>query len=138
LRDHGPIDLAIWGRPPTRFRAKRGGSRITLTFVAPLHHRLARRPGLTLADLEGGDFIFREDGSGSRELVEGVITAAGMKPAIAMTVAHRGFLPLLPLHARLKAFILAEGGVVVAEMEAAQAERPRPRVVGRGSSAVTR
>jgi DNA-binding transcriptional LysR family regulator len=37
-------------------------------------------------------------------------------------VAHRRLMPLLPLHARLKAFILAEGRGVVAALEAIQAQ----------------
>ncbi|WP_293899284.1 hypothetical protein [Phenylobacterium sp.] len=41
-------------------------------------------------------------------------------------VAHRRSMPLLPLHARLKAFILAEGRGVVAEMEAVNARNPTP------------
>jgi DNA-binding transcriptional LysR family regulator len=176
LLEHGGADLAIIGRPPEAIQAE------ALPFadhpyviVAPPHHRLVGRPGLELADLAGEDFILREDGSGSRLLVEGLFEAAGLTPPIVMTtssnetikqavmagiglaglsrhtaglelglgllrvlevhgspwmrtwfIAHRRSMPLLPLHARLKAFILAEGRGVVADMEAANARSPIP------------
>jgi DNA-binding transcriptional LysR family regulator len=40
-------------------------------------------------------------------------------------VAHRSSMPLIPLHASLEAFILAEGRAAVAAMERAQAAAPR-------------
>jgi DNA-binding transcriptional LysR family regulator len=172
--DHGTIDLAIMGRPPETFH----GEAVPFAdhpyvIVAPMGHPLAGRADLRLADLAGEDFILREEGSGSRQLVEELFAAAGISPSIVMTtssnetikqavmagiglaglsrhtailelglgmmtaldvhgspwmrtwfVAHRRSMPLLPLHARLKAFILAEGRGVVDAMEAAQTEWP--------------
>jgi DNA-binding transcriptional LysR family regulator len=170
LLDQGAADLAIMGRPPEASQA------LALPFaehpyviVAPPDHPFARRTGLELSDLAQEDFILREDGSGSRLLVEGLFEQSGLKPTVVMTtssnemikqavmagiglaglsrhtvgleiglgllsvldvkgspwmrtwyIAHRRSMPLLPLHARLRAFILAEGRGVVAAMEAAQ------------------
>ncbi len=169
LLDQGDADLAIMGRTPEGMRVE------ALPFadhpyviVAPPDHRLVGRRGLHLTDLAGEDLILREEGSGSRLLVEGLFEAAGLKPPVVMTtssnetikqavmagiglaglsrhtaglelglgllsvldihgspwmrtwfVTHRRSLPLLPLHARLKTFILARGRGIVAEMETA-------------------
>ncbi len=43
-------------------------------------------------------------------------------------VTHRRSMPLSPLHARLKAFILARGRGIFAEMETAHTPSPTPPV----------
>ena len=189
LLEHGGIDLAIMGRPPETSRVEADAfADHPYVIVAPNDHRLAGRRGLTLADLAGEDFILREEGSGSRQLVEDLFVAGGIKPAVVMTtssnetikqavmagiglagvsrhtaileigrgmmtvldvegspwmrawfVAHRRSMPLLPLHARLKAFIMAEGRAVVQAMETARTERPmRPKTKPARPAALTR
>jgi DNA-binding transcriptional LysR family regulator len=168
LMEQGIADLAIMGRPPEAVQAEAlAFADHPYVIVAPPDHTLAQRAGLELADLATEDFILREEGSGSRLLVEDLFTAAGLSLTVVMTtssnemvkqavmagmglaglsrhtvglelglgllteldvrgspwmrtwfIAHRRSMPLLPLHARLKAFILAEGRGVVAAMEA--------------------
>jgi DNA-binding transcriptional LysR family regulator len=50
--------------------------RDTLVLVVPPHHRLAARPAVTLADLVGETWIFREAGSASGQVVKRVLNAA--------------------------------------------------------------
>jgi DNA-binding transcriptional LysR family regulator len=180
LIDQAAVDLAIIGRPPDTAQVEAVAfADHPYVIVAPPDHPLARRRSLTLADLAAEDFILREDGSGSRLLVEGLFEAAAVRPSVSMTtssnetikqavmagmglagisrhtvglelglgllkvldvrgspwmrrwfVAHRRSSPLLPLHASLKAFILAEGRGAVAAMEAAQ-----PATIGKPESA---
>jgi DNA-binding transcriptional LysR family regulator len=173
LIDQGAVDLAIIGRPPDTVQVEAAAfADHPYVIIAPPGHRLAHRRGLTLADLVAEDFILREDGSGSRVLVEGLFEAARLTPSVSMTtssnetikqavmagmglagisrhtvglelglgllraldvqgspwmrtwfVAHRRSSPLIPLHASLKTFILAEGRGAVADLETAHSAR---------------
>jgi DNA-binding transcriptional LysR family regulator len=50
--------------------------RDTLALIVPPHHRLATRPTVTLADLVGETWIFRETGSASGQVVKDVLNGA--------------------------------------------------------------
>lgn len=50
--------------------------RDTLVLIVPPHHRLATRSAVTLADLIGETWIFREAGSASGQVVKRVLNAA--------------------------------------------------------------
>jgi DNA-binding transcriptional LysR family regulator len=50
--------------------------RDTLVLIVPPHHRLATRSAVTLADLVGETWIFRETGSASGQVVKGVLNGA--------------------------------------------------------------
>jgi LysR family transcriptional regulator, low CO2-responsive transcriptional regulator len=50
--------------------------RDTLVLIVPPHHRLATRPAVTLADLVGETWIFRETGSASGQVVKDVLNGA--------------------------------------------------------------
>jgi len=50
--------------------------RDTLVLIVPPHHRLATRSAVTLADLVGETWIFREAGSASGQVVKGVLNGA--------------------------------------------------------------
>ena len=50
--------------------------RDTLVLIVPPHHRLATRPDVTLADLVGETWIFREAGSASGQVVARVLNTA--------------------------------------------------------------
>jgi DNA-binding transcriptional LysR family regulator len=50
--------------------------RDTLVLIVAPHHRLATRPAVTLADLVGETWIFREVGSASGQVVKGVLNGA--------------------------------------------------------------
>jgi DNA-binding transcriptional LysR family regulator len=53
--------------------------RDTLVLIVPLHHRLATRSAVTLADLVGETWIFREAGSASGQVVKGVLNGAHLE-----------------------------------------------------------
>jgi DNA-binding transcriptional LysR family regulator len=50
--------------------------RDTLVLIVPPHHRLATQPAVTLADLAGETWIFREAGSASGQVVKDVLNGA--------------------------------------------------------------
>jgi len=50
--------------------------RDTLVLIVPPHHRLATQPAVTLADLVGETWIFREAGSASGQVVHDVLNGA--------------------------------------------------------------
>jgi DNA-binding transcriptional LysR family regulator len=149
----GAIDLAVMGRPAetadvqaTPFAAHPS------VVIAPAGHPLADRTELPPAALAGERFIAREDGSGTRALLDQLCRDAGFAPHIAMTTSSNetikqavmagmgialisrhtiglelalgllrtlpvdGF-PLLPVHVRLRAFLLEQGQEVIDALE---------------------
>src|SRR5688572_18186490 len=53
--------------------------RDTLVLIVPPHHRLATQPAVTLADLAGETWIFREAGSASGQVVKDVLNGAHLE-----------------------------------------------------------
>jgi DNA-binding transcriptional LysR family regulator len=53
----------------------------SLVAIVPPAHDLAARSVVRLDDLLGHDFIAREEGSGTREVIEEYLASAGMRPA---------------------------------------------------------
>ena len=84
--ERGEIDLAIMGQPD-------GDSDVMATAFAPHpsviiaapDHRLLTAPSLRMAELASERLITREDGSGTRRLMEQAFLAAGVAPRIGMT-----------------------------------------------------
>ncbi len=163
----GQIDLAVMGRPAesadvvaTPFAAHPS------VLIAAPGHPLRAAAALAPAALAGERFIVREDGSGTRALLDQMCRDAGFAPLVAMTtssnetikqavmagmgialisrhtiglelalglvetlpvagfpllrawfVAHRRAMPLLPVHSRLRAFLLEQGQQVIAALE---------------------
>ena len=163
----GELDLAVMGRP------EEGTDLIGVEFaahpsvmIAPPTHRLAAARALVLADLAGEPLIAREEGSGTRQLMEQVCDAAGVHLRVGMTassnetikqavmagmgvamisrhtiglelalgllhvlpvegfpqvkawfVAQRRSMPMMPAHVALRAFLVENGEMVIAEME---------------------
>ncbi len=67
------VDLAIMGRPPQDFPvAALPFARHPMVMIAPPGHPLTRRR-LTLPELSGQTFLVREQGSGTRTLMEGLL-----------------------------------------------------------------
>ena len=65
------VEIALTGRPPADMPVEK----VTIgdhpyVVIAPPGHRLARKRGLSRADLEGAPFLLREPGSGTRSLYE--------------------------------------------------------------------
>jgi DNA-binding transcriptional LysR family regulator len=163
----GAIDLAIMGKPldGTDVVAEPFASHPSV-IVAPPSHPRAGESKLPTSVLAHESFILREEGSGTRSLLERFFQQAGLAPRIAMTtssnetikqavmvgmgialisrhtiglelglgmlttlpvegfplmrswfVAHRRNMPLLPVHARLRSFLLAEGQGIIDELD---------------------
>ncbi len=163
----GEIELAIMGQPPE------GADVLAEPFaphpsviVASPSHPLAGKPGLSASVLAGERFVVREEGSGTRSLMDRFFEGVGISPRIAMTtssnetmkqavmagmalalisrhtiglelglgmmtivavkglplmrswfVAHRRSMPLLPVHAGLRAFLLEGGQAIIDELD---------------------
>ena len=163
----GDIDLAVMGRPAESadVLAAPFATHPSVVIAAPAHP-LAAANHLPPAALAGERFIVREDGSGTRALLDQMCRDAGFAPRIAMTtssnetikqavmagmgialisrhtiglelalgllrtlpvdgfpllrqwfVAHRSAMPLLPVHTRLRAFLLEQGQQVIDALE---------------------
>ncbi|GJE58248.1 LysR family transcriptional regulator [Methylobacterium trifolii] len=76
------IDFAIMGRPPRDFaiEAEIFGPHPLVLIAAP-SHPLARRAGLTRADIAEQSFLVREDGSGTRTVFEEFMSGIIIKRA---------------------------------------------------------
>jgi DNA-binding transcriptional LysR family regulator len=177
----GEIDLAIMGRPPegADVLAEAFAPHPSVIVAAP-DHPLAGAARLPASALSGQPFVLREEGSGTRALLDRFCRDNGVAPRIVMTtssnetikqavmagmglalisrhtiglevglgmittlpvagfplmrswfVSHRRSLPLLPVHSRLKAFLLAQGQAITDELDrgygaiAARAAAPR-------------
>ncbi|MEQ1800676.1 MAG: LysR family transcriptional regulator [Gammaproteobacteria bacterium] len=65
------VDLMIMGRPPRELQTvAEPFARHPLVIVAPPGHPLARRRKIALKELAGESFLIREDGSGTRAVME--------------------------------------------------------------------
>jgi DNA-binding transcriptional LysR family regulator len=82
----GEIELAVMGRPPEEsdLTADVFATHPTLLVAAP-DHPLATASALLPADLAGIALIAREEGSGTRLLMDKLCADAGIPPRIAMT-----------------------------------------------------
>jgi DNA-binding transcriptional LysR family regulator len=163
----GEIDLAIMGQPPE------GADVLAEPFalhpsvlIAVPSHPLAGLTALPPGVLAGELFVVREEGSGTRSLLERFFQTAGLSPRIAMTsssnetikqavmagmglalisrhtiglelglgliatlavhgfplmrswfVAHRRNMPLLPVHSRLRAFLIEQGQSIINDLD---------------------
>jgi len=163
----GEIELAVMGRPPAEsdLTADAFAAHPTLLVAAP-DHPLATAPALVPTDVAGVALIAREEGSGTRLLMDKLCADAGIPPRITMTadsnetikqavmagmgiavlsqhtvglelalgllktlnmqgfpvlrswfVAHRRAMPLMPAHARLRAFFQEHGQSVIDDLE---------------------
>lgn len=84
----GEIDLAIMGQPPAdaAVTAEAFAPHPSVIVAAP-SHLLARARELPARRLAGEPFVVREDGSGTRALLDGFFAEHGMTPHIAMTTS---------------------------------------------------
>ncbi|PWC39950.1 transcriptional regulator [Azospirillum sp. TSO35-2] len=164
----GEVDLAIMGRPldDAEVLAEPFARHPSVIICAPTHP-LAGATGLRLPDLAGSDFITREEGAGTRALMDGFFQAGGLTPRVVMTsssnetikqavmagigvallsrhtiglelalgllrelnveglplmrswyIAHRRSLPLLPVHAQLRRYLLERGQGIIDSIHA--------------------
>jgi LysR family transcriptional regulator, low CO2-responsive transcriptional regulator len=163
----GEIDLAIMGQPPpdADVLAEPFAPHPSVIIASP-SHPLAGRTDLPASALADEPFVAREEGAGTRALMERYFQTYGFPPRIVMTsssnetikqavmagmgvalisqhtiglelglgmmttlavegfplmrswfVAHRRNMPLLPVHARLRAFLLDGGQAIIDELD---------------------
>ena len=84
--ERGEIELAVMGQPAETadVRATPFAAHPSVIIAAP-DHPLAAAPSLRVADIAGERLITREDGSGTRKLMEQACREAGVSPQIGMT-----------------------------------------------------
>lgn len=180
----GDVDLAVMGRPPDQADVDaRAFAPHPTVIVAAASHPLSERKTLSVAELAGEEFIFREDGSGTRALLEDFFASRSFDPRITMTsnsnetikqavvagmgiagisqhtigielglglvkilpveglplmrtwfVTHRRSMPLMPLHERLRDFIVAEGRGIIDRLQRLHRtiEMPATRAASKG------
>ncbi len=84
--ERGEIDLAVMGRPEeTADVLAAAFARHPSVIIAAPDHPLTGATSLTIAEIAGERIITREDGSGTRLLMERGFAAAGVAPRIGMT-----------------------------------------------------
>lgn len=81
------IDLAVMGRPPSRFEVERSviGPHPHV-IVAPPDHALAKSRYISPKVLSAETFLMREPGSGTRMLTEQLLAETGARPRIGMEI----------------------------------------------------
>ncbi len=86
MRDYG-TDFAVMGRPPDEFDVARDviGDHPHV-IVAPPDHPMAGRSKIDITDLSGETFLLREDGSGTRLLMQRLFAEVGLNPNIGMEI----------------------------------------------------
>ncbi|KJC42483.1 LysR family transcriptional regulator [Bradyrhizobium sp. LTSP885] len=81
------LDIAVMGAPPADVEVEmRPLGRHPHYIVAAADHRLARRRHVEISDLAGETFITREQGSGTRMLMEQFFQRVGLTPKIGMAM----------------------------------------------------
>jgi len=82
------IDLAVMGRPPEDLDVELDiiGEHPHV-IIAPTDHKLANKPSIPARLLESETFLVREQGSGTRALMERFFAKAGVTPKTGMTIA---------------------------------------------------
>jgi LysR family transcriptional regulator for metE and metH len=81
------LDFAVTGRPPEDDAVEKAviGDHPHI-IVGPAGHRLARRRRIALKDLAGETFLLREQGSGTRLLMQRLFSDAGLSPNLGMEI----------------------------------------------------
>jgi len=81
------LDFAVMGRPPEESAVEKSviGDHPHI-IVGPADHPLARRRRIALADLAGETFLLREQGSGTRLLMQRLFATAGLSPTLGMEI----------------------------------------------------
>lgn len=81
------LDLAITGRPPKDFDVDRAviGDHPHI-IICPPDHALSQARRLDITDLAGETFLLREEGSGTRILMQRLFADARMNPKIGMEI----------------------------------------------------
>jgi DNA-binding transcriptional LysR family regulator len=79
------LDLAVMGQPPEDAGVEAEAfAPHPSVIIAPMQHRFAGVPRISLARLAEEPFILREEGSGTRALMDRYFMASGFTPRIGM------------------------------------------------------
>ena len=110
------LDVAIMGRPPENLdvNATVLGDHPHIIVARP-DHPLASRRALAITDISGETFLMREQGSGTRILMERLFTQAGIAPHVAMEISSNETIKQAVIGGLGIAFISAH--TVAAEIE---------------------
>ena len=86
LRDYR-LDFAVMGRPPNEFPVSNEviGDHPHIV-IAPPDHPMVGRKRIALAELAGETFLLREEGSGTRMLMQKIFANADLSPNIGMEI----------------------------------------------------
>lgn len=81
------LDFAVMGRPPQEFEVDQAviGDHPHI-IVAPPDHPMAKRKKISFADVASETFLLREDGSGTRALMQRLFAKAGHNPNTGMEI----------------------------------------------------
>ncbi|MGI9388118.1 MAG: LysR family transcriptional regulator [Methyloligellaceae bacterium] len=86
LRDY-ELDFAVMGRPPDSFDVEHAiiGDHPHI-IVAPPGHPMAKRKNIAISELASQTFLLREEGSGTRLLMQRLFSEVGLNPNIGMEI----------------------------------------------------
>lgn len=81
------LDLAITGRPPEDFEVEKAviGDHPHI-IIGPPDHALSGAKRIAITDLADETFLLREEGSGTRLLMQRIFSAAGLNPNLGMEI----------------------------------------------------
>jgi len=82
------LDFAVMGRPPEEFAVESQAiGEHPHIIIAPPDHRLGKRRRIAIGDLSAETFLLREEGSGTRLLMERLFAQEGLVPKLGMQIA---------------------------------------------------
>lgn len=115
------LDFAITGRPPNEFEVERAviGDHPHI-IIGPPDHPLAARRRLALADLADETFLLREQGSGTRLLMQRLFSEAGLNPHLGMEIGS---------NETIKQAVMAGLGIALISAHTAAAELKYGRLI---------
>jgi LysR family transcriptional regulator, low CO2-responsive transcriptional regulator len=113
LEDYS-IDLAIMGRPPRRLETEHAvfGEHAYVVIADP-HHRLVGKPDISFDEIAAETFLIREAGSGTRQHLDTLFSAAGRQPSVGMEI---------PSNETIKQAVMAGLGVALISAHTIAAE----------------
>jgi DNA-binding transcriptional LysR family regulator len=179
--DKGEVDLCVMGQPPegSDVVAEAFAAHPSVIIAGP-DHPMAGQDNLPPSALVGEPFIAREEGAGTRQLMDRFFASVRVTPRVTMTissnetikqavmagmgialisghtiglelrlgllrtlpiqgfplmrewfVAHRRGMPMLPIHARLRGFLLRHGQTIISDLAQTHEDIAcRSRIVG--------
>lgn len=115
------FDLMIMGRPPENIEVKKAvlGEHPHVIIASPLH-RLARVEKIAIAELASESFLQREQGSGTRVLMERIFAEAGVHAPMGMEISS---------NETIKQAVMADLGIAFISAHTVAAEVEMNRLV---------